>query len=143
MWVQPVFGGFRWRMCTINVLQWAQWVSKSLARCLAHLTTQAGGLNRFFGNLSERPFVRYASWISHFDRTVLDHLFSEELARVFNATNPLHYLQQYFEGSDTSNCIEAMMDVDVNAYLPDDLLVKVEHCHDGLWSRRSISPIGS
>ncbi len=82
-------------------------------------------LQRFAAAAPEPRERRYARWMMHFQPDLKAELCTPEfLARSGgDATNMI--LKEY-EATDARNFIDATLDVDVNRYLPDDLLVKVD-----------------
>jgi asparagine synthase (glutamine-hydrolysing) len=83
-------------------------------------------LKRFVAVLSETPERRYGYWLSHFDPILKQHLCTEEFLRKSGESDSFSLLVDAFQNSDAKNFLNRLLDVDVNMYLPDDLLVKVD-----------------
>ena len=81
---------------------------------------------RFFEALAEPPERRYARWVSHFQPGLKGELCTPEFQRAAGAGDPVERLVEAYRASDAPDLIDATLDVDVNTYLPDDLLVKVD-----------------
>lgn len=82
---------------------------------------------RFVGRLLETTAEReYGRWISHFTDAVKLELYTEEFRARVGGCDSLGPLLEVFRSSDATDHIEAALDADVNMYLPDDLLVKVD-----------------
>src|SRR5690606_3546423 len=70
--------------------------------------------------------LRYARRMMHFPPELKRRLCVGELAAVAARHESSRLLLDAFAASDASDFIDAMLDVDVNHYLPDCLLVKVD-----------------
>ena len=82
---------------------------------------------RFVGRLlNTTPQREYGRWISHFSDGVKAELYTEEFRTQVGDVDSLSVLLEVFAASDAPDLIEAALDADVNLYLPDDLLVKVD-----------------
>ncbi len=81
---------------------------------------------RFFEALTEPKERRYARWVTHFYPALKAELCTEEFLRVVGTRDSVELLVDAYGASDALNFIDATLDVDVNTYLPDDLLVKVD-----------------
>ncbi|MBI3010604.1 MAG: asparagine synthase (glutamine-hydrolyzing) [Candidatus Omnitrophica bacterium] len=82
---------------------------------------------RFLGRLMDTsPEQEYGRWIGHFSNAEKGRFYTPEFQEATAGEDALEILFQHFAASDTSNWVEAALDVDVNLYLPDDLLVKVD-----------------
>ncbi len=81
--------------------------------------------HRFFESFGESSERRYASWMLHFDlqrkRAVCRPEFLETVQ-----PDVVPQLEAIFEASSAPDFIDRMLDVDVQTYLLDDLLVKVD-----------------
>jgi asparagine synthase (glutamine-hydrolysing) len=80
---------------------------------------------RFLEALSETPERRYVRWMSHFDSSLKAELCRREFLEAAGP-DPAEILLRSYAASDAPDFIDATLDVDVNNYLPDDLLVKVD-----------------
>ncbi|MGH7409968.1 MAG: asparagine synthase (glutamine-hydrolyzing) [Candidatus Methylomirabilis sp.] len=81
---------------------------------------------RFFEALAEPRERRYARWVSHFHPDLKAQLCTEEFHRAAGGSDSVDLLLDVYRASDATDFIDATLDVDVNTYLPDDLLVKVD-----------------
>lgn len=73
----------------------------------------------------QTPPRRYATWMSHFDQATRALLCAPGLLASADA-GAEQLLESTFERSDGADLVDRLLDVDVNNYLPDDLLVKVD-----------------
>jgi asparagine synthase (glutamine-hydrolysing) len=81
---------------------------------------------RFLGALAETPVDRYARWISHFAPPLKDELCSAEFIRGSGDEHAFGLIRDAYARSDANDVVDATLDVDVNTYLPEDLLVKMD-----------------
>jgi asparagine synthase (glutamine-hydrolysing) len=72
------------------------------------------------------PHIRYGQWIIHFSNCEKDALYTAEFAKHMRETDSLSLLEGAYEASDARNFLEASADTDMQLYLPDDLLVKMD-----------------
>jgi len=87
-----------------------------------------GTLNRarrFLAALGESREQRYIRWLCHFDPGVMQSLCTREFLSTVT-TDPVASLLKTYAETDAPDFIDATLDVDVQHYLPDDLLVKVD-----------------
>ncbi len=80
---------------------------------------------RFLEAAAETPEKRYVRWMSHFHRGLRRDVCTPEFLETA-ATDPERLLLDAYGRSDGPDLADATLDVDVNNYLPDDLLVKVD-----------------
>ncbi len=80
---------------------------------------------RFAEAVSESPERRYARWMAHFPQSLKLELCRPEFIEVCG-DDSANILVNAYAASDAPDFIDATLDVDVNNYLPDDLLVKVD-----------------
>jgi asparagine synthase (glutamine-hydrolysing) len=80
---------------------------------------------RFLEALGEGRERRYVRWMSHFQPLLKSELCRAEFQEVAGGDASEILLRSYAE-SDAPDFVDATLDVDVNNYLPDDLLVKVD-----------------
>jgi asparagine synthase (glutamine-hydrolysing) len=81
---------------------------------------------RFVASLSQPREQRYARWIMHFHGLLKDELITPEFAQAARDADALNWLSAWYGRSDAPDFVDATLDVDVNTYLPDDLLVKFD-----------------
>jgi asparagine synthase (glutamine-hydrolysing) len=82
-------------------------------------------LQRFVAAMPEPREQRYARWMMHFQPELKEELCTPEFRREAGGDAMRMLLDQY-DASDADDFVDATLDVDVNRYLPDDLLVKVD-----------------
>lgn len=121
-------------------LQWVGWfqrlprgVRRSLAAAAGripsnlpprHLLSYA---KRFMGRLPDTtPSLEYGRWISHFTASMKAGLYTDDFAAQVGGIEAFDVLFGVFAASDAPDLTDAALDADVNLYLPDDLLVKVD-----------------
>jgi len=83
-------------------------------------------VKRFVSVLSETPERRYGYWLSHFDPIMKQQLCTDDFIRKSGGHDSFSLLVDAFRQSDAKEFLNRLTDVDVNMYLPDDLLVKVD-----------------
>jgi asparagine synthase (glutamine-hydrolysing) len=80
---------------------------------------------RFLEALGEGRERRYVRWMSHFQPLLKSELCRPDFQEAAGTDASDVLLRSYAE-SDAPDFVDATLDVDVNNYLPDDLLVKVD-----------------
>lgn len=85
-------------------------------------------LHRFLAALGEEPRRRYARWMIFFNSEQKQRLYSRELARATAAdsVDSLEILFRAYDQSDATDFVEQTAHADVQLYLADDLLVKMD-----------------
>jgi asparagine synthase (glutamine-hydrolysing) len=91
---------------------------------------------RFFEALAEPRERGYARWVSHFHPDLKVELCTEEFLRAAGGKDSVELLLDAYRASDAPDFIDATLDVDVNTYLPEDLLVKVDIATMAHWLER-------
>ncbi|MFF3455390.1 asparagine synthase (glutamine-hydrolyzing) [Streptomyces sp. NPDC002730] len=76
--------------------------------------------------LSETPQRRYASLMSQFTSEGKDALYTEAMHEQVAGVDSYDLIRQTFDASCADEDVNRFMDVDVNTYLPGDLLAKVD-----------------
>jgi asparagine synthase (glutamine-hydrolysing) len=106
-------------------------VRRSLGRLAGHLPAGAprsalSRAQRFLHGIGIGPERRYAMWIFHFDDERKRSLCSREFLDVVGAADSASHIERLYAASDATNFLDATLSVDINSYLPEDLLVKVD-----------------
>ncbi len=81
---------------------------------------------RFLSVLDLEPRRRYAHWVSHFYPSIKEKICTLEFLEASKGRDSTDLILKAYSQSDASDFIDATLDVDVNTYLPEDLLVKVD-----------------
>jgi len=82
--------------------------------------------HRFLEVLSRDPRRRYAAWIVYFDQQRKLDLCTPEYLEAHARHDSLDLLDEAFARSDAPSIVEGAQHFDLQLYLPDDLLVKVD-----------------
>lgn len=83
-------------------------------------------IKRFLDGAALPLPARYLRWVSFFDKTLQNGLFSKSfLKRIIDAP-PDKILAPYFDNPDNNELIDVLLEADTNTYLPNDLLVKMD-----------------
>ena len=99
-----------------------------VARLIPSLGTSRSVLSRgkrFLEALGEGRERRYVRWMAHFHSQLKAELCLPEFQEAAGP-DPSAVLLEAYAQSDAPDFVDATLDVDVNNYLPDDLLVKVD-----------------
>lgn len=100
-------------------------VAASVIRPGGHHKSVRTRARRFLGALAETKPRRYARWVTNFDPTVMAQLCTADFLSAA-ASEPLASISEWYAEADTKNTIDATLYVDVNTYLPGDLLTKMD-----------------
>lgn len=87
------------------------------------LRSRAG---RFLEGLASEPPRRYGRWITHFHPAMFEGLLTAQFRRANGGGDPLEAILRSYEESDGLDLLDRTLQVDVENYLPEDLLVKVD-----------------
>jgi asparagine synthase (glutamine-hydrolysing) len=106
-------------------------VRRMAARGLRHLPGDApksrtGRLRRFAEALALPPRRRYARWLTVFGNGEKAELYTPAFAAQVGAVDSLALLDAAYAESDAPTFLDATLHADVQRYLPDDLLVKMD-----------------
>lgn len=113
---------------TLQYQQWLPLVSRRLlARAAGHLPlghakSTLHRLKRFGTGLAETPLAQYAGWMSLFDEAAKRELYADDLGR----GRSMSIFESVVTRSDARTFPEAVAHGDLETYLPDDLLVKMD-----------------
>ena len=69
---------------------------------------------------------RYAMWMSIFDERQREELYTPEFRERVDMAETASFIRDRFEQTDATDWWNELLDVDVNTYLPGDLLVKMD-----------------
>ena len=83
-------------------------------------------IKRFLAALGQHPRRRYANWISIFDDTRRPALFSTEFARTLGDYDGASFIENAYALCAEENFVQRTTCVDVETYLPCDILTKVD-----------------
>jgi asparagine synthase (glutamine-hydrolysing) len=83
-------------------------------------------VKRFLEALAEPRERRYGRWVIHFSNYMKEGLYTQEFKELVAGIDSMTLLEHWYASSDAPDFIDATLSVDVNSYLPDDLLVKVD-----------------
>ncbi|GHD96077.1 asparagine synthase (glutamine-hydrolyzing) [Streptomyces naganishii] len=100
-----------------------RYVGRMLPASRSERWRRAGMALTMLGETSQR---RYARMMSYFTPEQKQALYTPWLREATSASESYELLEQAFHGSRAASRINQLMDVDVNSYLPGDLLVKVD-----------------
>ena len=101
----------------------------SLLRTFSTLHWREKTLNRladFVESLSRNQTRNYAEQIKIFNTKEKEDIYTKDFKEIVSGTDPLDFLINKFEESETENLLEQLLYIDINSYLPEDLLVKVD-----------------
>ena len=76
--------------------------------------------------LTFTPLSRYVYWMEHFPAEMRHNLYSAAFNAAVVESNPEQLFAAVLAASDAEVWVERMLDADVNMYLPEDLLVKID-----------------
>jgi asparagine synthase (glutamine-hydrolysing) len=97
-----VFSGLHWREKTLNRLA------------------------DFVESLSTDQTNNYAEQIKIFSAKEKENIYTDDFRKQAEKNNPLDFLLSKFQESGTEDLLEQLLYVDMNSYLPEDLLVKMD-----------------
>lgn len=109
-----------------------RWIWGSIAACTSALPKGMRSLhpvakvNRVASALAQTPQRRYAKWVGHFSPEQRCELYADGFHRNLIQSDPEALFDQVFADSDADDWTDATLDADVNLYLIDDLLVKMD-----------------
>lgn len=80
----------------------------------------------FMESLSTDQAKNYAEQIKIFNSKEKEHLYTEDFQKRMEKEDPLDFLIKKFEESAAEDFLDQLLYVDMNSYLPEDLLVKMD-----------------
>ncbi len=80
----------------------------------------------FVESLSQDQANNYAEQIKIFNRREKENIYTEDFTKSIEGIDPLDFLANKFEESDSESLLDSLLYLDTNTYLPEDLLVKVD-----------------
>jgi asparagine synthase (glutamine-hydrolysing) len=101
----------------------------NLLRTFSALHWKEKTLNRladFVESLSQDQARNYGEQIKIFNAKEKEDIYTEDFIRDVKGIDPLDFLINKFEESKTENLLDSLLYVDINSYLPEDLLVKMD-----------------
>lgn len=94
--------------------------TRLLGKGITRLAKPGSKVDRFFRHAAEPPVQRYFHWICYVDDALKEKLYTGD----FKAHRP--GWSRLTEAYRTSNALDRILDVDLETYLPGDLLVKMD-----------------
>lgn len=129
------FAGYDWYIIARRIqrgdlipLCLRQWLSARL-RCLPHQWRQhqpLRKLTRLAALMAKEPACRHAQWPRSFALDNRLELYTEEHRAALVGSDPEAFFVDAFARTDAQNCTDAALNADVNLYLANDLLVKMD-----------------
>jgi len=83
-------------------------------------------MRRLGMGLARTPLEQYASWITIFDDTAKRAVYTPDFARELSSAPSFHIFRGAVDASGAPTLVEAIADADIQFYLADDLLVKMD-----------------
>jgi asparagine synthase (glutamine-hydrolysing) len=129
------FGGYQ-RYIANAIAARLDWIPAQLARAavrLARLDGTTGAMNssrsrvaRLLTAAGMPEHERYAAWMSVFAEGERETLYTSEFGSTVDTRDALGVLTRPYLASDAGTHVERLLDVDVQSWLTDDLLVKMD-----------------
>ncbi len=81
---------------------------------------------RFFEAMKLPHIQKYIRFVCHFDNHSKKSLYTNDFEEVINEHDSYNYIENIVAKSSAQDTIEKILDLDINSYLPNALLVKVD-----------------
>ena len=107
----------------------ARHVLAGVARSLGGSRSEEGfraRLRRVTSRALLEPNDRYALWMAYFNESERDELYTADFEEVVDAAKTADVIGAPFRASDAEDPVNRLLDVDVQTYLQDDLLTKMD-----------------
>jgi len=104
-------------------------VMPSFFRIFSSFHMMEGKLNRladFMEILTADQEKNYLEQIKIFNSKEKENIYTEDFAKDLEGVNPLDFLLSKYKEIGTDNLLNKLLYVDINSYLPEDLLVKID-----------------
>jgi asparagine synthase (glutamine-hydrolysing) len=104
-------------------------VIPAFLRSISSLHWKEKTLNRladFMEMLSADQGRNYAEQIKIFNAKEKDDIYTQNFAKQIEGEDPISFLLSKYEEAETEDLLEKLLYVDINSYLPEDLLVKMD-----------------
>jgi asparagine synthase (glutamine-hydrolysing) len=101
----------------------------ALLRTIAQLHWREKKFNRlakYIESISPNQARNYAEQVKIFNAGEKEDLYSPEFSRAVNGSDSVDYLLSKYEEAETEDFIDRLLYLDINTYLPEDLLVKMD-----------------
>jgi asparagine synthase (glutamine-hydrolysing) len=129
------FAGYT-RYLANDLVAHLNWMPRPLQRLMPRLVKPLGEgsrsdqfrarLQRFARWLAMEPYERYAYWLSAFRSSLRGEMLQPQFLAAIDGWQPEEVIGEPWRTSTANSRIDRMLDVDVNTYLPADLLVKID-----------------
>ena len=83
-------------------------------------------LAAYIESISSNQARNYAEQVKIFNREEKGDLYSPEFTKALKGSDSVEYILGKFEEAETDNLIDQLLYLDINTYLPEDLLVKMD-----------------
>ena len=123
------------RYLAVALSGWYDWIPTAVRRAAARgVGLLPGGspksalyrARRFAEALALEPRRRYARWLTLLTAQQKEELYTDDFLAQVGGADPLDLLEAAYDASDAACFLEAAVHSDVQLYLPDDLLVKMD-----------------
>lgn len=81
---------------------------------------------RFINGTDLSILARYIKWVGIFDENLKKDIYTDIFIERLSNGQPEKFIEPFFNNSQNLKLLDALLQTDVNTYLPDDLLVKID-----------------